>query len=296
VAEQFDRIIARPRFTIRHLATDETAFEPHAHAAYAVATVLAGSLAVVVGGRTATLAAGESALITVGEAHSAHARRAELLSVHVQPVALDELLAELGWQHPAAYPVFRAPVATDPTLSALARQLGDELAGERPGQSMMLDALVQQLAVHLLRAHLRVRRAPTIERTRFGPVDRRLRRAIELMHAHADEEIGLAELAEAASLSPSHFAHLFKDLVGLTPHGYLTNLRIERARALLVETELPITEIAARVGFRSPGYFATIFKAVAGISPRAYRTGAVDRWADALTRKKRSGPHEIAGS
>jgi AraC family transcriptional regulator len=159
-------------------------------------------------------------------------------------------------------------------LSSLGRQLADEIAEERPGQSRMLDALLQQLAVHLLREHVRVRRSPTIERSRVGPVDRRLRRAVELMHAHADAELSLDDLADAAALSPSHFAHLFKDLVGLTPHAYLTNLRLERARALLIETELPVTEIAARVGFRSPSHFATAFRAVTGVSPRAFRNSS----------------------
>lgn len=273
----FDRIVTRPRFTVRHLAADQVAFEPHAHGAYTVATLLAGSLEAVIGGRRATLGAGDSALIGLGATHSAKADAAELLSVSIRPLVMDELLVELGWNHPAAHPVFRTPVADDRVLRALAENLAGELVQERPGQRPMLDALVQQLAVVLLRSHLHVRRTAGLERSRVGSVDRRLRRAVELMDTHLDEELSTDDLADAVSLSPSHFAHLFKDLMGLTPHGYLTNLRLERARALLAETGLSITEIASRVGFRSPSHFATAFRAVAGVSPRAYRMSALDR-------------------
>ena len=272
----FDRIVTRSRFTIRHLAADEIELGPHSHAAYTVATLLSGSLEAVIGGRAVSLVAGESALINVGETHAATARDCELLSVGVRPTVLDELLAEMGWHHPAAHSVFRASIVADPSLSAVSRQIADELGEERPGLEPMLDALVQQLAVYLLRSHLSVRRTANVEYSRVGPIDRRLRRAVELMDAHLDQELSLADLADAVSLSPSHFAHLFRELIGLTPHGYLTNLRLERARGLLVETDLSITEIATRVGFRSPSHFATAFRTVTGASPRAYRMSALD--------------------
>src|SRR3712207_8402351 len=73
------------------------------------------------------------------------------------------------------------------------------------------------------------------------------------------------------SLSPFHFARLFKKLTGATPHAYLAALRAARARALLAETDLPVTEVGARVGYMSSSHFARAFRQATGLSPRAYR-------------------------
>src|ERR1051325_8956198 len=67
---------------------------------------------------------------------------------------------------------------------------------------------------------------------RVGLVDRRIRRAVELMHAQLHEDMPLEEMAAAAFLSPFHFARLFKKVTGTTPHAYLAALRLERARTL----------------------------------------------------------------
>jgi AraC family transcriptional regulator len=135
----------------------------------------------------------------------------------------------------------------------------------------MLDALVRQLVIYLLRSHLTVRKSAHIELSRAGPVDRRLRRAIEFMHDNYSSDLGLGEIAAAAYLSEYHFARLFKQITGITPHGYLANLRLERARKLLAETSFPISQIAAMVGYQSQSHFTKIFKSITGITPRAYR-------------------------
>ena len=63
-------------------------------------------------------------------------------------------------------------------------------------------------------------------------------------------------------------------MTGATPHVYLANLRIEKARRLLTETAHPIIEIAAMVGYQSQSHFTKIFKAITGLTPRAYRLAA----------------------
>jgi len=226
-----------------------------------------------IGEHPCKLRTGTSALIDAQQPHEAHTRGCELLSVAVSPVLVNELLAELGWYHPDAYAAFQATTTGDATIASLARVFASELAEERPGQTVMLHALVRQLATHLLRSHLRVRRYPAIELSRVGPVDRRLRRAIELIHAHYADDLSLKEMADSVYLSEYHFAHLFKALTGFTPHGYLANVRIEGARALLLGTKLPVTRIAPRVGYRSASHFAHAFKAVTGVSPTVFRAG-----------------------
>ena len=94
------------------------------------------------------------------------------------------------------------------------------------------------------------------------------------MHDNFGREIAVEEIASAAYLSEYHFARFFKQISGVTPHVYLANLRLERARKLLAETALPISEIASLVGYQSQSHFTKMFKSVTGVTPRAYREAA----------------------
>ena len=136
-------------------------------------------------------------------------------------------------------------------------------------------ALVEQVVVQLLRHHSNMRRSPELELSRAGLVDRRIRRAVELMHARLEESLPLEEIASAAHLSPFHFARLFKKLTGATPHAYLAALRTARAETLLADTNLSITEVGARVGYDSPSHFAKAFRQSTGLSPSAFRKAII---------------------
>jgi len=138
----------------------------------------------------------------------------------------------------------------------------------------MLASFIQQLTVYLLRQHINVKRSDEIELSRVGLVDRRLRRAIEFMHDHCGRELSLREIAEAAYVSEFYFARLFKKVTGQTPHAYLAILRVEKARRLLAETDLAITEIGARVGYTSQSHFTKVFRAATGVTPKAFRDAA----------------------
>jgi AraC family transcriptional regulator len=105
-------------------------------------------------------------------------------------------------------------------------------------------------------------------------VDRRLRRAIEFMHDNCGRELSLAEIAATAYLSEFHFARLFKKITGSTPHGFLAGLRIERARRFLAESDLPITDVGAQVGYGSQSHFTKVFREATGMTPHAFRSAA----------------------
>ena len=268
------RFVSRPRFTVRHTRTSNCEFQPHAHAAYTVTAVLAGRIEATIGERAFELSAGEAALTNVGQNHCARASEVEFVSVGVSPVLVNELVAEIGLARTAADVVFRASVVTDETITRIVCAIAGEISDAGWGHDEMLDALVRQLVIHLFRSHLTVRMSDRIELSRAGPVDRRLRRAIEFMHDNFGRELALEEIASAAYLSEYHFARLFKQITRLTPHVYLANLRLERARKLLAETALPISEIAGMVGYQSQSHFSKMFKSVVGITPRAYREAA----------------------
>jgi len=97
------------------------------------------------------------------------------------------------------------------------------------------------------------------------------RPAINYIDANYDKPITLAEIARASHLSVSRLAHIFKEQIGITIIGYLTSVRIERAKQLLLATEQNCTEICFEVGYNNQSYFTRTFKELVGMTPRQFR-------------------------
>jgi len=100
---------------------------------------------------------------------------------------------------------------------------------------------------------------------------RRLLRAKDRMDAASHEEWPVGRLASVSCVSEAHFARSFKEAFGVPPHRYLLTRRLERAKALLRDTELPILEIALQTGWNSLGTFGRTFRDVIGQSPGELR-------------------------
>ncbi|MCF5090793.1 AraC family transcriptional regulator [Stenotrophomonas maltophilia] len=100
---------------------------------------------------------------------------------------------------------------------------------------------------------------------------RRLLRAKDHMDRASHEHWPVVRLAQVSAVSAAHFARSFKVAFGVPPHRYLLSRRIERAVALLRDTDLPITEIALQTGWTSLGTFGRIFRDITGDSPGAIR-------------------------
>ncbi len=100
---------------------------------------------------------------------------------------------------------------------------------------------------------------------------RRLLRARDRMDAASHEEWPIGRLASVSGVSEAHFARSFKQAFGLPPHRYLLTRRIERAKALLRDTGLPVTDIAFQTGWNSLGTFGRIFRDITGESPSELR-------------------------
>ena len=102
------------------------------------------------------------------------------------------------------------------------------------------------------------------------------RRCLELMRSRLSQDVSLDELAAEAQLSPFHFARMFKQSLGVPPRVYLTRLRLEKACALLEQTDLPITQIALEVGYSSNQVLARVFLKHMRLSPSDYRRAVRD--------------------
>jgi transcriptional regulator GlxA family with amidase domain len=106
---------------------------------------------------------------------------------------------------------------------------------------------------------------------RGGLPPRTVRRIREYVDAHLEQNVDLESLARLADLSLYHFARAFKKSVGLPPHRYLLERRIERARELLADTNMPLAQIALAVGFSDQSHLTRRFHESIGTTPSTYR-------------------------
>jgi len=98
----------------------------------------------------------------------------------------------------------------------------------------------------------------------------RVLRARDAIHARYAEPLRLGQLAREAALSPFHFLRIFRSAFGETPHQYLTRVRIEAAKRLLL-ADAPVTDVCFEVGFQSLGSFSALFARRVGAPPSAFR-------------------------
>jgi AraC family transcriptional regulator len=94
---------------------------------------------------------------------------------------------------------------------------------------------------------------------------------LDYVEANHDRPTALADLAAVAGLSVFHFARVFKQSAGESPHVFVLRRRIERAKRLLSQSRLPLREIAPACGFSSQSHLTARFRKLTGVTPRGYR-------------------------
>ena len=101
----------------------------------------------------------------------------------------------------------------------------------------------------------------------------KLRRALEFISDRLEQQQGipLEVVAQEVGMSRYHFSRVFKESMGLSPINYIVRQRIERAKKLLAETDLPIADIALQAGFSGQSHFTTFFSKLVGLTPRSFR-------------------------
>jgi two-component system response regulator YesN len=99
----------------------------------------------------------------------------------------------------------------------------------------------------------------------------KIQRAIEYINKNINKHLSASDVAENSFLSTSRFLHLFKETCHLTFTDYITKQKIEKAKKLLVDTHLSISEISYKCGFSSQSYFGSIFRKTTTLSPSQYR-------------------------
>ena len=156
---------------------------------------------------------------------------------------------------------------TDNFLLVLLEGLHKELSSRYRGSSLFVEGIAQSLAGHLVRTYA----DETTPEYKGGIPGFRLRKIRDQMVTHLEDEFSLTLLAREAGMSEFHFSRAFKRTTGFKPSQYFINLRMERARRLLRETNRSIIEIGLNAGYTSPSHFSRIFHREVGISPSRYR-------------------------
>lgn len=134
------------------------------------------------------------------------------------------------------------------------------------GRDAVLDALGVEICHALIRT---IVKAPALKGRIADRVE--VSRVIEYLHAHMDDKITIDVMASVAHLSPSHFARVFKSETKKAPMEYVQDLRLERAKKLLLAGDKSMTEIAFDCGFGSPSYLSACFQKEYKMTPKEYR-------------------------
>jgi AraC family transcriptional regulator len=183
----------------------------------------------------------------------------ESLHLRLPGALVGETLRGYG-QGPAALP--DALTLDDGWVTATATALGDALRHGAP--ALYADTLAQALAAHLV--HRSIPAARPAPSPSLHP-----ERVIEYMRAHLGDDVDLDTLAAVAALSKFHFVRAFRAATGLTPHRYLTELRLRYAADLLRTTDYGVRQVALLCGYRNPSRFAAAFRRRYGTPPGRYR-------------------------
>lgn len=134
---------------------------------------------------------------------------------------------------------------------------------------LYVESLTQVLIIHLLRHYSTFTQPIAFEDRSL--THSRLQQTIEYIHTYLDRDLSLVEIAQVINVSPTYFASLFKRSTGISPHQYVVQQRVERAKSLLLKTDLAIADIALQVGFSNQSHLTRHFKRLTGATPKQVR-------------------------
>ncbi|WP_437891124.1 AraC family transcriptional regulator [Phytobacter sp. V91] len=237
--------------------------EPHWHAAPELITVLDGDFSVVAGNQTVLLEKGDMLYINAGEVHSLNAEReaSQLITVQFSPGLFDAL-------HPAPLLAWctqgRTFTASDRLVHHKLVVLVEQLVSQdSPFQRL---AAIYTLLDALMNAGVAV--SPPESTLREAAM---IKKGIDYINQQFDTPLTLSDVARHAGMSYSWFSRLFKKVSRHNFKAYLTLVRVNKAKTLLRDTRIPITEISHTCGFPEHKYLITAFNKYCGMTPGEYR-------------------------
>jgi len=210
--------------------------------------------------------------LTPGEAvtHWRHFGHPEILQVYLRQSIFTSAVSEMYGCDASGAEMTPRFAIQDPLLEQLALTIVSALRDGTAEDGLYIDTLAQMMAVHLARAHST--RSRPLRPARMEQLSSwRIRRLIEYIEQHLDGDLSLEAMAAEVDISPLYLARAFKSAVGQSPHQYVLSRRLERAKALLRNTDAPVVEVALSAGFSSQSHLSHWFLRYLGVSPAAYR-------------------------
>ena len=187
------------------------------------------------------------------------------LLLHLVPALLQRTAAEIG-RNPDHTGVELRCQFRDSQIEHIAWALDAERQAGYPNGQLYVDSLGQALAVHLLGGYAAPARAPR------GLSPQELQQITDYIEAYLDQELSLSVLAEVVGMSASHLKTLFKRSTGSPVYEYVIQRRVARARTLLLQGELPATQVALEAGFAHQSHMARWMRRILGVTPTMLTT------------------------
>lgn len=199
--------------------------------------------------------------------------QSKVIVITLEPAALERFAqSELGVLLSGAQ-LKDLPQFTDPDICNAGVLLLDALGSKDVGSAVMYEALARVFLIKLIQKYGDRRDEDAEFRTGFTAAH--YKRVLDFIEAHYGRTIVLEELAQEAGISPFHFARQFKKTIGQSPMQFVRSFRIDRAKLLLEDANLPLIDIALRCGFADQAHFSRVFKQATGQTPKAFRTKAL---------------------
>ena len=191
-------------------------------------------------------------------------------SVHfyLPRTALNALADEAGTARIADLRYAPGAGMDDPIIRALTSALRPALEQTEQANGLFVDHVMRAVATHVGEIYGGMK---AVRITRGGLAPWEERRAREIIDANLDGEISLARLARECGLSTSHFSRAFRRTMGMAPHRWLLQRRVDAAKTLLRDRQAPLAEVALACGFADQSHFTRIFTKIANVSPAAWR-------------------------
>jgi AraC family transcriptional regulator len=188
------------------------------------------------------------------------------------PTALfDRLNEDFNLPVAPAHSIRHAVGIGDDVIDQIGRSILAELTVETAVSRVYVEATSLTLAARLLQKHCDSGACASTESSAHSLDHIRLRRVLDYIAANIGDDITLANLAGIAGYSTFHFARTFTRAMGISPHRYISRIRLENAMAELAAGKLPLAEIALNAQFSSQASFTRAFHRATGMTPREYR-------------------------
>lgn len=200
-------------------------------------------------------------------AHSAHPIQTLVIQLHQDVVF--RVINEVAERDPAHVTFIERVGFHDPLVLQLGLALHQELAQPTPMGALYAHTVAQMLTVHLLRRY--TSGGAKIWEPPRGLTQAQVQRVTDVVHANIAHALTLPVLAQHVDLSAYHFARMFRQATGESPHQFVLRQRIERAQQLLKDTNMSLAHVAEATGFATQSHFTHVFKRHLGCTPRTYR-------------------------